>query len=388
MSTPTPDPAAVTSMPVIDVDSHWTEPRDLWTSRAPASLRDRALRIERDDRGVERWVVEDGQVMGQVGYCSIRPDGSKSQAQVAFDSFDEVHPGAIEVAPRLAYMDEHGLSAQIVYPNILGFAGSWVMRIEDAEHRAFCTTAYNDACGEMQAAGGGRLYPQAMLPFWDLPHAVRELERCHDELGLTGFVITDCTDDWGLPPLHDPHWEPLWSVAQERGLPVNFHIGGGGAPTRLWGGYSMARTFAALSTMSQMGNMVCLINLLSSGLLDRFPTLKFVSVESGVGWLPFMLESLDYQFDENGVRDLELKPSEYFRRQVYGSYWFEQDPSAALAWLGEDNVMFETDFPHATCLYPRVRERMRASLEGLEPRVQRKLLYETAARVYQLPTPH
>ena len=326
--------------------------------------------------------------MGQVGYCSIRPDGSKSQASIAFDSFDEVHPGAIDVAPRLDYMDEHGLSMQIVYPNILGFAGNLVMRIEDTEHREFCCRAYNDAAAEMQAESHKRLFPQAMLPFWDVPAAVSELERCHEELGLTGFVITDCTDDWGLPPLNDRHWDPLWNVAQERGLPVNFHIGGGAAPTRLWGSYPPARMFATLSTMSQMGNMVCVANLIFSGLLDRFPSLKFVSVESGIGWLPFMLESLEYQFDENGVTDLDLRPREYFQRQIYGSYWFEKDPSYAIKELGEDNLMFETDFPHATCLYPNVKGQMVRSLENLEPRVQRKLLYENAARVYQLPLPN
>jgi predicted TIM-barrel fold metal-dependent hydrolase len=372
-------------MPVIDVDAHWTEPRDLWTSRAPESLRDRTLRVERNDAGVDQWITEDGQVMCQVGYCSIRPDGSKSQASIAFDTFDEVHPGAIETEPRLAYMDEHGLSMQIIYPNILGFVGNWIMRIEDPEHRAFCATAYNDAIAEMQKEGQGRLFPQAMLPFWDLPRAVRELERCQDDLGLTGFVITDCTEDYGLPPLNDPHWDPLWDATQARNMPVNFHIGGGGAPTRLWGSYPPARAFAALSTMSQMGNMVCLINLIFSGLLDRYPKIKFVSVESGVGWLPFMLESLDYQYDENGVDDLKLRPSEYFRRQIYGSYWFEEDPRHAVEKLGEDNLMFETDFPHATCLYPGVREKIAASVGGLEPRVQRKLLFENAARVYQLP---
>ncbi|MCH2172024.1 amidohydrolase [Myxococcota bacterium] len=378
----------VTQMPVIDVDAHWTEPRDLWTSRAPARFRDRTLRVERNSDGVEQWIIEDGQVMGQVGYCSIRPDGSKSQASIAFDSFDEVHPGAIDVAPRLDYMDEHGLSMQIVYPNILGFAGNLVMRIEDTEHREFCCRAYNDAAAEMQAESHKRLFPQAMLPFWDVPAAVSELERCHEELGLTGFVITDCTDDWGLPPLNDRHWDPLWNVAQERGLPVNFHIGGGAAPTRLWGSYPPARMFATLSTMSQMGNMVCVANLIFSGLLDRFPSLKFVSVESGIGWLPFMLESLEYQFDENGVTDLDLRPREYFQRQIYGSYWFEKDPSYAIKELGEDNLMFETDFPHATCLYPNVKGQMVRSLENLEPRVQRKLLYENAARVYQLPLPN
>jgi predicted TIM-barrel fold metal-dependent hydrolase len=124
-----------------------------------------------------------------------------------------------------------------------------------------------------------------------------------------------------------------------------------------------------------------------SGLLDRFPSLKFVSVESGVGWLPFLIESLDYQFDENGVDDIRMRPSEYFQRQIYGSYWFEDDVAPAIEKIGEDNIMFETDFPHATCLYPGVKEQMHRSLRNLEARVQRKLLYETAAKVYQLPIP-
>jgi len=374
-------------MPVIDVDSHWTEPRDLWTSRAPAKLKDRALRVVRNDRGVEQWVVDRDMVMGPVGYCSIRPDGSKSQGMIAFDTYDEVHPGAIDVAPRLAYMDEHGLSIQIVYANVLGFAGNLVMRIEDEALRAFCSTAYNDAAAEMQAESGGRLVPQAMLPFWDIDLAVAELVRCHEELGLTGFTLTDATPHWNLPPLHDAHWDPLWTTAQERGLPVNFHIGAGLVAPRIWGDYGSARNFAALSTMAQMGNMVCLSNLIFSGILDRFPSLQFVSVESGIGWLPFLIESLDYQFDENGVTDLELRPPDYFRRQIYGSYWFEKDPQPVIEAIGADNLMFETDFPHATCLYPGVREHVRESLGHLEPAVQRKLLYETAARVYQLRLP-
>ena len=375
---------ALSQMPVVDVDSHWTEPPDLWTSRAPAKLKDRVLRVHRTDDGVEQWIIEDGQVMGSVGYCSIRKDGSKTQASIAMDSFEEVHPGAIDVEPRLAYMDEHGLSIQIVYPNILGFAGNLLMRVEDEEHRAFCATAYNDAAAEMQKASGGRLYPQAMLPFWDVPAAIRELERAQDELSLTGVVLTDSTDDWGLPSLGDPHWDPLWDALQSRGVPVNFHIGGGGGPMKLWGTYPPARAFAALSTMAQMGNLVCITNLIYSGVLDRFPSLKFVSVESGIGWLPFLIESLEYQYDENGVDDLKLRPMDYFRRQIYGSYWFEKNPGPAIEALGEDNLMFETDFPHATCLYPGVQDTMRQSLEGLDERVQRKLLYETAARVYQI----
>lgn len=127
-----------------------------------------------------------------------------------------------------------------------------------------------------------------------------------------------------------------------------------------------------------------------SGLLDRFPRLKFVSVESGIGWIPFMLEACEYQMDQNLLErgGLKLRPREYFQRQIYASYWFEHESTPrTLELLGGDNVMFETDFPHPTCLYPHVCEQVQASLGGLDRSLQRKVLYETAAKVYNLPLP-
>jgi predicted TIM-barrel fold metal-dependent hydrolase len=317
----------------------------------------------------------------------IRPDGSKATGRVSLDTFAEVHPGASQAEPRLRFMDRHGLSLQILYPNILGFAGNFVMRIEDAALRNLCVTAYNDGAAALQSESGGRLLPQALLPFWDVALSARELARCHEELGLTGLVISDSPELWGLPTLSEPYWDPLWAEAQERGLPVNFHIGGGSFSGAPWAGMSQARNIATMSSLAFIGNVRCVANLIFSGLLDRFPRLKFVSVESGMGWLPFLLELCEYQVDENGVTDLALRPREYFRRQIYASYWFEKDAATAVAKLGEDNLMFETDFPHPTCLYPDIQAQVEQTLGGLPARVQRKILYETAARVYQLSLP-
>src|SRR5215472_369326 len=83
--------AALARMPIIDVDTHFTEPPELWTSRAPAKLRDRAPRVERDAHGVEQWVVDRNLVLGPVGYCVIRRDGSKANGRVSLDTFAEVH---------------------------------------------------------------------------------------------------------------------------------------------------------------------------------------------------------------------------------------------------------------------------------------------------------
>jgi predicted TIM-barrel fold metal-dependent hydrolase len=377
--------SALAATPIIDVDTHFTEPPDLWTARAPARLRERVPRVERDAHGRDQWVVDGGKVLGPVGYCVIRADGSKARGRVTLDTFAEIHPGASDGAARLRFMDEHGLTMQILYPNVLGFTGSFAMNIADAALRDFCVSAYNDAAAELQQHSGGRLLPQAMLPIWDVGRAVAELARCHDRLGLCGIVLSDAPEAWGLPTLSEPHWDPLWAAAQERGLPVNFHIGGGGSIGTLWAGMSEARAIATMSTFADLGNMRCVANLIFSGLLDRFPRLNFVSVESGIGWIPFLLELCEYQFDENGVTDLALRPREYFRRQIYASYWFENDVRGALAALGEDNVMFETDFPHPTCLYPAIREHVQATLGDQPRRVQRKVLHETAARVYQLP---
>src|SRR5262249_43710552 len=131
----------VARMHVLHAHPPSTERRVLWPARAPAKRADRALRARKNGAGVEQWVIEDGEVMGAVGYASIRPDGSKTMARIAFDTFEEVHPGAIEVTPRLAYMDEHGLTLQIVYPNILGFSGNLVMKVKDNHLPAFCFTA-------------------------------------------------------------------------------------------------------------------------------------------------------------------------------------------------------------------------------------------------------
>jgi predicted TIM-barrel fold metal-dependent hydrolase len=377
------------AMPVIDIDTHFTEPRDMWTSRAPQKLLDRAPHVVLGPEGNEQWVVED-LVLGPPGFCVINKEGEKHYGVISLPRFEDMSFASTNPEARLRYMDEFGLHTQILYPNTLGFAGNNMMKISDVELRNFCITGYNDAMAEVQRAGKGRLYPQALLPFWDIELAVKELKRCHEQLEITGFTMTDAPESWGLPFLNDPHWDPLWAESQERGLPVNFHIGSGIIPN-MWAGLEQNnRGIAAVSTMLFMNNMRCLTQLIFSGLLDRFPRLKFVSVESGIGWIPFMLEACEYQMDQNLVNrgGLKLRPREYFQRQIYASYWFENENAARnIELLGADNVMFETDFPHPTCLYPNVREQIQASLSGLERSVQRKVLYETAAKVYNLPLP-
>jgi predicted TIM-barrel fold metal-dependent hydrolase len=131
-------------------------------------------------------------------------------------------------------------------------------------------------------------------------------------------------------------------------------------------------------------------NLILSGMFDRHPDLQMVSVESGCGWIPFILETLDYEMAENAPADLARlakPPSEYFRSNLYATFWYESTREklpALVEAVGEDRIMFETDFPHPTCLYPRPVERAQEKMAGLSPQARAKILGENARRLYRL----
>jgi predicted TIM-barrel fold metal-dependent hydrolase len=378
---------------IVDADTHLTEPHDLWTSRAPKQWVDRVPQV-RDVEGQLMWTV-DGQVLGKaVGAAVILPDGSKSVGTefMAF-GIDEVHAGASAVEPRLAVMDALGIRAQIVYPNVVGFGGQRFAAIADPQLKVLCATIFNDAMGEIQEESGLRMFPMALLPWWDIDAAVAEVARAHS-IGLRGVNTNADPQNDGHPDLADRHWDPLWEACADLGMPVNFHIGASATSmswlgSMPWPSLDDERKLALGSLMVMISNFRTIGNLLLSGVLDRHPTLQVASVESGLGWIPFLLEGLDYEIGECAphISDhLSLKPSEYFRRQVHACYWFERDHlQGALDALGPDNIMFETDFPHPTCLYPNPLARAAQPLADLDVSTRRKLLGANAANLYRIP---
>jgi predicted TIM-barrel fold metal-dependent hydrolase len=152
--------------------------------------------------------------------------------------------------------------------------------------------------------------------------------------------------------------------------------------------HGVPATYAYTATDMFLKNGLQVADLLTSGVLPRFPELRFVSVESGIGWIPFVLEAVDHSYLEGRpgrTSEWELLPSEYFARQVYACYWFETvAPTKLLGEIPVDNILFETDFPHPTCLYPKPLDTVAEKMSTLTPEVQRKVLGENAAKLYRL----
>jgi uncharacterized protein len=296
----------------------------------------------------------------------------------------------------LEVMDDLGIWAQIVYPNAVGLGSQRFVRSSDPAVRLMAVAIYNDAMAEMQEASGGRLAPMGAIPWWDVAAAVVETERIA-ALGLHGINTTSAPQEHGLPDLGDRSWDPVWEAASGCSLPVNFHIGAsdsamdwfGSAP---WESLGADQRLGVGSAMLYLNNAKVLANLLYSGVLERFSALNVVSVESGVGWIPFVLEALDYGVGEMapGAMDyLSMAPSDYFRRQVYSCFWFERAGLAgAIEALGAGHLLFETDFPHPTCTYP---DGLDIAAEGLGPVTDREtragIMGGNAARLYHLPLP-
>lgn len=208
---------------IIDVDTHVTETPDLWTSRAPASIRDRVPRIETNKDGGLSWIVGGTPMLATPGLTATAGVGNFKNPP---KNYEEMHPGAYDAKERLKYMDKMGIWAMVMYPNVGGFGAQEFLKLNDPELMLSCVQIYNDWQSEWASADSRRLLPITSLSFWDVEAAVKEVRRCA-AMGHKGILFTGEPQSFDQPLLGDPHWNPLWEVAVELNLPISFHIGSG-----------------------------------------------------------------------------------------------------------------------------------------------------------------
>jgi predicted TIM-barrel fold metal-dependent hydrolase len=396
--------ATISGVPVVDTDTHVTEPADLWTSRMSRTkwgdLIPHVLPLK-DDPTREAWFIGDRRAASQVGHSSFgrnddgtprRIDGG-SGGEDTPQSFAMVHPSAFDAAERVKVMDASGIDVAALYPNLsfFGYDGFYTS-VLSPEFQLDCVRAYNDFILDFTSSQPGRFIPLAVIPYWDVPEAVAEIERCAG-LGFKGIVTTAAPHLHGQPYMADRHWDPLWDAATAAAFPVSFHAGGGDLGAHIntdrekVEGYSASH--ARLTTAVFLDNAHQLVDLLNSGVLPRHPELKFISVESGMGWIPFVLDSVDYHFDKLAVwkdkPEFKARPSEYFHKQVYVNYWFEKLDQYHLDRVGVGNLLFETDFPHATCIaFDEVGTTIDAGMGDATQEVRERILWRNAAELYNL----
>jgi len=361
-------------------------PTDLWTKRLPRALHERAPHVEERDGGAV-WVC-DGAVWGRWA-GTRRPTGPKAH----FNAFDrggtdesECRPAKAEL--RLADMDRDGVEAQVMFGPVAAMA------IADPELRIACIQAYNDWLTEFCAAAPNRLLGVAILPPEDPAGARNEVYRLAEQGGLRQANLQVARV---IPRLHDAAWEPVWSAFEETGLILSFHVvvflGGSqnSAPAPEEG--KPASVFA--NTKLFMGQFLDpFVDLFAWGILERHPGLKLVMAESGLGWLPWIVQELDYRhwrlweareyWEQRGGLALTMKPSELFRRQVWVTFQEDYVAMSLLKFYGTGHVLWASDYPHPDSTWPNSRQAIEKQMGDLSPEVRRQLTHDNAAALYGL----
>jgi predicted TIM-barrel fold metal-dependent hydrolase len=375
---------------LVSGDCHIIEPVDLFKTRLPKHLRDRALWEE--EFSLDEPIVEGG----HTEFKKLHTIGFDGWTVSKYRQFQGWRGNTPDGDPNqiLRDMDIDGVDAAVFFPNLSLF----VLYTDDHEISIEHARVWNDYIAETYLAHKDRMRPTAAIPLTDIPDAVAEIHRAA-RLGLGALLLPE------VPPV--PYWsrdyEPVWQAANEHGLPIFVHTATGNVNVRE-GTSHTARNVKALMQAVNLGKgnltdeMVAgrtmgmgsanantgagpqkiMADLIGGGVCERFPDLHFNMIEFGASWLVSYLAFMDkcwrtgtgqdpdwwlgfweddrpagdqpYMgrlFNVNAKWPYPLTPTEYVQRQIHVQ--FADDPVAVKARhiTGLTTIMWGNDYPHA-----------------------------------------
>ena len=389
---------------IVSVDDHVVEPAHVWQTWLPEKHRALGPRIERrhtsgqrhvgggafapvwSDEGtpVDCWIYEDRLVhvhrrmFAAVGY-------PRDEMEPLPMTYEDMRLGCYEPKARLDDMDVNWVEASLCFPTFPRFCGQTFLEANDRELALASVRAYNDWMVEEWCGGsGGRLIPLIIVPLWDADLAAAEIRR-NAERGVRAVTFCEIPPNLGLPSIHSGEWDPFFQACDDTGTVVNMHVG---SSSKMPATGPDAPPAVAL-TLTFGNAMASLTDWLFSGKLAQFPNLRLAYSEGQIGWLPYVLERADDVWEQHrawaGVREtVPEPPSTYYYRSVYGCFFRDEHGIASLAEVGEDNITFETDYPHTDSTWPDSKKIASELLAGVDDAAVRKIVRGNAIRMLQL----
>ncbi len=369
-------------MKTIDADGHVIEPADLWERELPPSLRSQGFRVRwNPDTRQEEVHVEDRCLL-PFGIVGVGLAGRPFTDIGTGVRYADLHPGGFDPRKRLADLDAERIDVAVLYPSI----GLLLEAIEDAALAEACCRVYNDWLADYCRTDSARLVGAAAMPMQDVNAAVREMQRAHRDLGMKGVFIRP--NPVRGRALHDPYFDPFWAACAEAGMPIGIHPSGCGDLPGAMQGLRLDAPIMGHPTIFFVDEMIGFSHMVCGGVLERHPTLKVVVLESGGGWLAHWFDRFDHFAKVYGwmAPELRAKPSEYFKRQCWIS--FDPDESTLPAMtpiIGEDRIVWASDYPHLDATFPGVVDELDEHLQKLPSTAQDKVRGANAAALYGLP---
>ena len=382
-----------------DSDMHVFEPGDLYQRYMDEKWGDRIPRAKPRTEGtsyVDAWAFlhdftdAQGQPIRRARYTQ-QLLGLQNQAtrerngEVAW-RFEYGFEHNFDSASQVVAMDREGCDVAVLfrtYPLILDDT-------LEPEYALAVARAWNDWMTEFCRYAPERLKAACLIPLHDVDLAVDEVRRVK-QLGHIAVCLTP--EPHNGRHIHDAYYDPLWAELEKLDLAATFHPSQ--RPnlenvTNRFPGHPNASTLAK-TYQNNLDEMMGLGSLILGGVLERFPRLRVAMLEGNCGWVPWLLYRMDDCWEQLGrwaTVPLSMKPSDYFLRQCWVSVDAEERLVGDLVRrIGDDNIVFSTDYPHQDSKYPQATDLILRTLsaEELGETTVRKILWDNCARLYKIP---
>ncbi len=370
---------------VVSADDHLVEPPTVFVDRVPAGMRDEVPRVVGD-----AWLV-DGETRPFTGGDSVVGWEATSVMDYQLPMrYEEMRPGSYNAAERLRDMDIDGVYASLAFPSMVwGFCGQRIWGLEDPDVAQACVRAYNDWIAEEWAgADPERLIPNQIVYLRDPAVAAAEVRR-NAERGFRSVTLSENPEWLGLPSVHTRHWDQLLDACQETDTVINLHLGSSSTrPTTssdapVWVSHLLWPAHVMGAAAEWAYSQVCL----------RFPRLRLVFSEGGIGWVPLLLERMERAYRSRSQTidwpGDDVTPGEVLQR----NFWYcaiEEPCSFEQAHhIGTDRIMLESDYPHADTSWPHTQAAVHEQVTVLSsPSDVEKVTHANASALFQQPLDH
>ena len=370
---------------IISADSHVSIPNELVQPHLPPTLRTKIAEAEaayaarmreaKPQKAKQQELTEER----TASPLTMLPNMGKGAPWPAAG-----RPGGHDAHERLKDMDIDGVEAEILY------VGSGAAAFADltSTERLEANRAVNSAAIEWASVDPKRLMPVYILPIDDMAVSVKELERVVAEHGKA-VQLPLLPREQGLPPYWDSSYDPLWEAISHFGVPISMHVGGNEYlmgtvlpedPTPFKG------IFQSLPPL-HMAELI--VDWILTGVLERWPELRVVFVEAGIGWIPYFLERLDNMADMHGwdtfpAKAIKEKPSFYWHRNMAATFETDRVGMRLIDLVGHENLMWATDYPHPDSTWPHSQQVLQQHFQDVDREKVELIASGNVTRIYQL----
>ncbi|HEX9681691.1 MAG TPA: amidohydrolase family protein [Acidimicrobiales bacterium] len=368
----------VDDLVLVSVDDHVVEPPDLFEGRLSAATAERAPHVTKLENGRDAWMFE-GTALPNVGLNAV---AGRVPEEYGVDpvAFDQMRPGCFDIHERIRDMNVNGVLGSLCFPSLAGFSGQLFATCDDKAIAAELLHAYNDwHIEEWCGTYPGRMIPLAVPPVWDPELMAGEVRRVADK-GCHAMTFSENPEKLGYPSFHSDHWDPFWAACCDTGTVVCLHIG---SSSQLVVTASDA-PIDAMITLQPMNIMQCAADLVWSPVFRKFNELRVALSEGGIGWVPYLLERMDYVYQHHHVwtnQDFGDKlPSQVFNEHILTCFIDDAVGMEIRHHLNMDHVHWECDYPHSDSTWPNAPELAGKYLQALPDEDVARITHRNAMR--------